>query len=84
MLPHLPRGDEAEVEELRHAYRVPREIMELALPLLDEIAPDVARPLAYRTGAAPPVLRQVRAEELLQEGYREAVRLARGVTASSR
>lgn len=78
VLPHLPRGDEAEVEELRHAYRVPREIMELALPLLDEIAPDVARPLAYRTGAAPPVLRQVRAEELLQEGYREAARLARG------
>jgi len=78
VLPHLPRGDEAEVEELRHAYRVPSEIMELALPLLDEIAPDVARPLAYRTGAAPPVLRQVRAEELLQEGYREAVRLARG------
>ena len=32
---HLPRGDDADVEELRHAYRVPREIMELALPLLD-------------------------------------------------
>ncbi len=39
VLPHLPRGDEAEVEELRHAYRVPREIMEIALPLLEEIAP---------------------------------------------
>src|SRR4029077_11859277 len=25
VLPHLPHGDEAEVEELRHAYRVPRE-----------------------------------------------------------
>ena len=44
VLRHLPRGDEAEVEELRHAYRVPREIMELALPLLDLIAPDVERP----------------------------------------
>ena len=28
LLPHLPHGDEAVVEELRHAYRVPREIME--------------------------------------------------------
>ncbi len=44
VLAHLPRGDEAEVEELRHAYRVPREIMELALPLLERIAPDVAPP----------------------------------------
>jgi DNA helicase IV len=75
---HLPRGDEAEVEELRHAYRVPREIMELALPLLDEIAPDVERPFAYRTGAAPPVVRRVAAEALLREAYREAAVLARG------
>ena len=51
VLPHLPRGDEATVEELRHAYRVPREIMEVALPLLDTIAPDVAPPISYRTGA---------------------------------
>ena len=77
LLPHLPRGDEAEVEELRHAYRVPREIMELALPLLDEIAPDVERPLAYRTGAAAPEMRQVPEASLLAEAYREAARLAR-------
>jgi DNA helicase IV len=49
---HLPV--ELRVEELRHAYRVPAEIMELALPLLDEIAPDDAPPHAYRTGGAPP------------------------------
>ena len=54
LLPHLPHGDDAVVEELRHAYRVPREIMELALPLLAAIAPDVAPPISYRTGAAPP------------------------------
>ena len=77
VLPHLPRGDEAEVEELRHAYRVPREIMELALPLLDEIAPDVARPLAYRTGALAPQVRHVPEHMLLREAYREAARLAR-------
>src|SRR5215216_4986370 len=55
VLPHLPRADDAEVEELRYAYRVPREIMDLALPLLDEIAPHVEPPIAYRTGADPPV-----------------------------
>jgi DNA helicase IV len=76
VLPHLPRGDDAEVEELRHAYRVPREIMELSLPLLDEIAPDVEPPISYRTGAAPPQIRQVDADDLLAEGYREAQRLA--------
>jgi DNA helicase IV len=73
---HLPRGEEAEVEELRHAYRVPREIMELALPLLDEIAPGTEPPLAYRTGAAPPLVRRVGEDELLAEAYREAARLA--------
>ena len=77
VLPHLPRGDEAEVEELRHAYRVPREIMDLALPLLDSIAPQIERPVAYRGGAGEPLLRQVAEETLLLEAYREASRLAR-------
>ena len=76
MLPHLPHGGDADVEELRHAYRVPREIMELALPLLDTIAPDVAPPISYRTGAAPPAVRRVEGEHLLAEAYREAARLA--------
>jgi hypothetical protein len=49
---HLPVP--MHVEELRHAYRVPAEIMELALPLLATIAPDVEPPLAYRTGGEPP------------------------------
>ena len=77
MLPHLPGGDEATVEELRHAYRVPREIMQLALPLLETIAPDVRPPLAYRTGAEPPLVRRVAAEHLLAEAFHEAERLAR-------
>ncbi len=77
VLPHLPRGDEAEIEELRHAYRVPREIMELALPLLDSIAPGIERPLAYRVGGAEPVIRQVAEEALLRDAYREASRLVR-------
>jgi superfamily I DNA/RNA helicase len=50
--------------------------MELALPLLDTIAPDVAAPISYRTGADPPAVRQVEPEHLLAEAYREAERLA--------
>jgi DNA helicase IV len=76
VLPFLPHGDEAAVEELRHAYRVPREIMELALPLLPAIAPSLVPPLAYRTGAAPPTVREVPEAELMTEAYREARRLA--------
>ena len=76
VLPHLPRGDEATIEELLHAYRVPREIMELALPLLDTIAPGVAAPISYRTGADAPTVRRVEPEHLLAEAYREAERLA--------
>src|SRR6476646_2060875 len=54
--PYLPDEAEVTIEELRHAYRVPGEIMELALPLLDLIAPDVEPPLSYRQGGAPPKL----------------------------
>ncbi len=74
LLPYLPDGDNALVEELRHAYRVPREIMALALPLLERIAPGVEPPLAYRVGADPP--RAVTADEPMRAAYEEAARLA--------
>ncbi len=51
--------------------------MDVALPLLDVIAPDVVAPLSYRRGAAEPLVLRVPAEELLREAYREAARLAR-------
>ncbi len=70
--PYLPEDVEVRIEELRHAYRVPAEIMELALPLLDRIAPDVEPPLAYRQGGAPPKLVRVPQEELLAAAAREA------------
>jgi AAA domain/UvrD-like helicase C-terminal domain len=76
VLPHLPGGGAAVVEELLHAYRVPREIMEVALPLLDTIAPGVAPPISYRTGADPPTFRRVAEEHLLAEAFHEAERLA--------
>jgi len=81
VLPHLPRGDEASVEELRHAYRVPREIMEVALPLLDTIAPDVAPPISYRTGAAPPRFVPVDEAQLLSEAFRAAAAAPDGLLA---
>jgi DNA helicase IV len=74
LLPHLPSGDRTEIVELRHAYRVPREIMELALPLLERIAPKTEPPVSYRTGAEPP--RIVHAEPALSRGLAEAAALA--------
>jgi DNA helicase IV len=53
LLRHLP-VDTADVEELVLAYRVPAEIMELALPLLPRIAPHARPPKAYRQGGEPP------------------------------
>jgi DNA helicase IV len=69
---HLP--GEAAVEELEHAYRVPREIMDFALPLLPAIAPDVRPPRAYRTGAEPP--RVLAADDPLARAFAEAAQLA--------
>ena len=74
--PYLPEDAEMTIEELRHAYRVPAEIMELALPLLDRIAPDVEPPVAYRQGGAPPKLVQVDADELAAAALREGTELA--------
>jgi DNA helicase IV len=73
--PFLPDEAELSIEELRHAYRVPAEIMNFALPLLDRIAPEVEPPLAYRKGGEPPRLVRVREEELLATALREAVAL---------
>src|SRR5438128_1474428 len=56
LAPYLPDEAEVRIEELRHAYRVPAEIMALALPLLDRIAPGVEPPLAFRQGGTPPRL----------------------------
>src|SRR5690242_15129597 len=74
--PYLPDEAEMEIEELRHAYRVPAEIMDFALPLLDRIAPEVEPPLAYRKGGDPPRLVQVSTDELLAAALREAAALA--------
>ena len=72
--PFLP-DVQVTIEELRHAYRVPGEIMDFALPLLDLIAPDAEKPLAYRQGGAPPKLVPVAEDELLRTAMREAAEL---------
>jgi DNA helicase IV len=73
LLGHLPGGGVAVIEELRHAYRVPREIMALALPLLAHIAPDTEPPVAYRAGADPP--RFVQGDPPLEAAFEAAARL---------
>jgi DNA helicase IV len=75
LVPFLPEDAELEIEELRHAYRVPAEIMDFALPLLDEIAPEVEAPIAYRDGGDPPRLVRVEETELIETALREAVAL---------
>jgi DNA helicase IV len=74
--PYLPDEAEMEIEELRHAYRVPAEIMDFALPLLDRIAPEAEPPLAYRKGGDPPRLVRVEEHDLLPAALREAAALA--------
>ena len=74
--PYLPDEAELSIEELRHAYRVPAEIMELALPLLDLIAPEVERPLAYRRGGELPRLVRVEEADVVRAALREAASLA--------
>jgi DNA helicase IV len=64
------------VEELRLAYRVPAEVMELALPLLPLIAPDVAPPIAYRSGDEPPRFVPAERDRLVSAAVREAGREA--------
>jgi DNA helicase IV len=72
LLPHLAGDREVSVAELRLAYRVPRQVMELALPLLPLIAPDVAAPIAYRDGDEPPRFVRVAPGELVATAVREA------------
>ena len=79
--PYLPPEADVRIEELRHAYRVPAEIMELALPLLDRIAPDVEPPLAYRRGGTPPKLVRVDADDVVPAALREVDELGDGLVA---
>jgi DNA helicase IV len=76
VLEHLATDAQVDIAELRLAYRVPREVMELALPLLPLIAPDVAPPIAYRDGDEPPRFVATTPGELVATAVEEATREA--------
>ncbi len=73
LLPFLPGAEDAELTELEHAYRVPREIMAFSLPLVEAIAPGTRPPRAYRTGGEAP--RVVAAADPFGAALAEAARL---------
>ena len=75
LLEHLP-GEDADVEELVVAYRVPSEIMALALPLLPRIAPHARPPEAYREGGEAP--RLIQDADVARRAAEEAVVLDAG------
>ena len=50
IIDHLGIAGVAETEELTLAYRVPREIMNVALPVLELTAPSIRPPVAFREG----------------------------------
>jgi len=51
---HLGLDGAAETDELIHAYRVPSEIMAVALPVLELTAPSIHPPVAFRWGGDEP------------------------------
>lgn len=51
---HLGVAATADIEELTLAYRVPREIMDVALPVLELTAPSIHPPRAFRDGGHEP------------------------------
>jgi DNA helicase IV len=61
---HLDADGDARVGELTLGYRVPRQVMDVAVGLLDQIAGGVTAPLAVREGDADPYAKRCRAEDL--------------------
>jgi DNA helicase IV len=77
-LAQLAADGAADVEELVLAYRVPAEIMALALPLLPLIAPAVRPPVSYRPGGRGPRFLEVEPASLARVAAQEAVLLDAG------
>ena len=77
-LRQLAVDGEVEVEELVLAYRVPSEIMALALPLLPRIAPGARAPESYRPGGRTPRFLEVEPASVARVTAQEAVLLDAG------
>jgi DNA helicase IV len=63
---------DVELIELIHAYRVPQEIMEVALPVLHLTAPSIEPPRPFRPGGRPPTFLQVGRQDRVGESIRIA------------
>lgn len=61
-----------EVVDLRFGYRVPRQIFELARPLLALAAPDVVAPEVVREGPKPPTIALVDSSDVVAQTLVEA------------
>jgi DNA helicase IV len=80
---HLGLAETAEIEELTLAYRVPREIMDIALPVLQLTAPSIRPPDAFRDGGELPVFIELaRADRSRQAVDRAEAAHAGGGTAA--
>ncbi|MCW6003756.1 UvrD-helicase domain-containing protein [Micromonospora sp. CPCC 205371] len=59
VLAHLPSELPQTIETLKYGYRVPRQIFELAAPLLAVAAPTIEAPTIVRDGPSAPALERV-------------------------
>jgi DNA helicase IV len=69
---HLGLEQGAEIEELTLAYRVPREVMDVALPVLQLTAPSIRAPQAFRDGGKEPRFLEVTLDRRLGAAVGEA------------
>lgn len=67
--------------ELTVNYRTPREIMEVAAPILEQIEPTMAAPTSIRSSGRPPTFERTSAEGLPSTAVRLATEDLDGITA---
>lgn len=67
--------------ELSVNYRTPREIMEVAAPILEQIDPTMAAPTSIRSSGRPPTFERTSAEGLPSAAVRLATEELDGITA---
>jgi DNA helicase IV len=70
---HLGVADTVSIEELTLAYRVPRAIMDVALPVLRFTAPSIEPPVAYRPSGERPEWHEVERRERVEQAIALAV-----------
>lgn len=66
------RGNEPRLETLKYGYRVPRQVFELAKPLVQHAAPEVEPPIVVRDSPREPVVTPCHPFEVTEHAIREA------------